>query len=379
MDFDLRWLLLIIPAAFVMGWLGSRLDLRQAKRDPRDAPQSYFKGLNLLLNEQHDKAIDAFIEAVQHDPDTAELHFALGSLFRRRGETERAVRVHEHLLARSDLPASERARAQHALAQDFFKAGLFDRAEQAYRELAGTPYALDAELALLSLYERSRDWVHAGEVAESLEARGAGSFITRRAQYLCERALGEREAGHAQAAQALLDQAIALAPGHARARALSGQWALQAGQTETALQAFGELLVASPAAFPLVAGDFATAAQATGDPGAVDQAVQVLSQRYTQDPSLAVLMALITLAPAEAAARLEAHLSSVPSLNAARQLLALQGEPVARGVMQAIDSAAKPLNRYRCAACGFESGHYFWQCPGCLSWDSFPPRPVEEL
>ena len=382
MDFDLRWLLLVIPAAFVMGWLGSRLDLRQAKRDPRDAPQSYFKGLNLLLNEQHDKAIDAFIEAVQHDPDTAELHFALGSLFRRRGETERAVRVHEHLLARSDLPASERARAQHALAQDFFKAGLFDRAEQAYRELAGTAYALDAELALLSLYERSRDWVHAGEVAESLEARGTGSFISRRAQYLCERALGEREAGHAQAAQALLEQAIALAPGHARARALSGQWALQAGQAGAALQAFGELLVASPAAFPLVAGDFATAAQAAqaaGEPAAVDQAVQVLSQRYAQDPSLAVLMALNTLAPDHAAERLQTHLSGAPSLNAARQLLALQGEPVARGVMQAIDVAAKPLNRYRCAACGFESGHYFWQCPGCLSWDSFPPRPVEEL
>ena len=154
---------------------------------------------------------------------------------------------------------------------------------------------------------------------------------------------------------------------------------MQAGQAETALQAFGELLVASPAAFPLVAGDFATAAQSAGDPGAVDQAVQVLSQRYAQDPSLAVLMALNTLAPDHAAERLQTHLSGAPSLNAARQLLALQGEPVARGVMQAIDVAAKPLNRYRCAACGFESGHYFWQCPGCLSWDSFPPRPVEEL
>ena len=90
---------------FALGWLASRLDLRQWQREQRESPKAYFKGLNLLLNEQHDKAIDAFIEAVQQDPDTSELHFALGNLFRRRGEYERAVRVHEHLLERADLPA----------------------------------------------------------------------------------------------------------------------------------------------------------------------------------------------------------------------------------------------------------------------------------
>ena len=131
MDFDLRWLLFALPATFAIGWLASKLDTRQWKREQRDAPKAYFKGLNLLLNEQQDKAIDAFIEAVQNDPDTSELHFALGNLFRRRGEYERAVRVHEHLLQRGDLPRSERERAQAALAQDFFKAGLFDRAEPA--------------------------------------------------------------------------------------------------------------------------------------------------------------------------------------------------------------------------------------------------------
>ena len=119
MDPDLlQWLLIGLPAAFALGWLASRIDLRQWKRAERDSPKAYFKGLNLLLNEQPDKAIDAFIEAVQHDPDTSELHFALGNLFRRRGEFERAVRVHEHLLQRGDLARSERERAQHALAQD---------------------------------------------------------------------------------------------------------------------------------------------------------------------------------------------------------------------------------------------------------------------
>ena len=104
MDFDLQWLLLGLPLAFAFGWLASRLDLRQWKREQKDSPKAYYKGLNLLLNDQHDKAIDAFIEIVKLDPETAEMHFALGNLFRRRGETERAIRVHQNLLSRPDLP-----------------------------------------------------------------------------------------------------------------------------------------------------------------------------------------------------------------------------------------------------------------------------------
>ena len=140
MNFDLSWVLLGLPTAFVLGWIASRLDLRQLRMENRQAPKAYFKGLNFLLNEQQDKAIDAFIEAVQSDPDTSELHFALGNLFRRRGEFDRAVRVHEHLLARGDLSTTDRERAQHALALDFLKAGLLDRAENALRKLSNTPF-----------------------------------------------------------------------------------------------------------------------------------------------------------------------------------------------------------------------------------------------
>ena len=133
MDVDVSWLLLGLPLAFVLGWTASRFDLRQLRMENRRAPKAYFRGLNFLLNEQQDQAIDAFIEAVQNDPDTSELHFALGNLFRRRGEYERAVRVHQHLLSRGDLSAADRHRAQHALALDYLRAGLLDRAEEAYR------------------------------------------------------------------------------------------------------------------------------------------------------------------------------------------------------------------------------------------------------
>src|SRR6185436_17893195 len=180
MDFDLSWILLGLPVTFMLGWLASRLDLRQLRIENRQAPKAYFKGLNFLLNEQQDQAIDAFIEAVQNDPDTSELHFALGNLFRRRGEYERAVRVHEHLLSRGDLSRAERHRAQHALALDFLKAGLLDRAEEALRKLEGSAYQGQALLALLAIYERSRDWLQAAEIAEKLEAGGQGNFSGRR-------------------------------------------------------------------------------------------------------------------------------------------------------------------------------------------------------
>ncbi|MFZ8955003.1 MAG: lipopolysaccharide assembly protein LapB, partial [Burkholderiaceae bacterium] len=117
--FDITTLLWLLPLVFALGWIASRVDIRQWRRSEQQAPKAYFRGLNFLLNEQQDQAIDSFIEAVQHDPETSELHFALGNLFRRRGEYDRAVRVHEHLLARSDLSNADRQRAQHGLAMDF--------------------------------------------------------------------------------------------------------------------------------------------------------------------------------------------------------------------------------------------------------------------
>src|SRR4029078_10676051 len=179
MEFDFTWVLWGLPIAFVLGWLASRLDLRQLRVENRQAPKAYFRSLNFLLNEQQDQAIDAFIEAVQNDPDTSELHFALGNLFRRRGEFERAVRVHQHLLQRADLGAADRARAQHALAQDYVKAGLLDRAEEAYRQLEGTSYDIEARLARLSLAEQEHGWRTAAQMAQRLEASGTASYATR--------------------------------------------------------------------------------------------------------------------------------------------------------------------------------------------------------
>jgi lipopolysaccharide biosynthesis regulator YciM len=380
MEFDPRWLLFVLPVAFALGWLASKLDTRQWKREQRESPKPYFKGLNLLLNEQQDKAIDAFIEAVQNDPDTTELHFALGSLFRRRGETERAVRVHEHLLRRADLSKPDRERAQHELAQDFFKAGLFDRAEQAYAELRGSAFEREARLALLSLFERSRDWVKAAEVAAELEAAGTGSFAPRIAHYLCEQALQAAAQNHPDLALEMLAHAQRRAPESARAYVLQGQQLAKAGQPVAAMAAFTRLLSVNPPAFNLVAADYAAAAQAAGQTAA---ALDVLEQQYRQAPSMHLLRALASLDAAPQRERLAAHLRTQPALSAATDLLKLNAAALPADevgpLIQTLERATRPLLRYRCAACGFEAAHYFWQCPGCLTWDSYPPHHVEEL
>ena len=397
MDFELQWLLWALPLAFALGWVASRLDVRQWRREHKDSPKVYYKGLSLLLNEQHDKAIDAFIEAVQQDPDTSDLHFALGNLFRRRGEYERAVRVHQHLLGRADLPKNDRDRAQHALAQDFMKAGLFDRAEAAYQALAGTAFDTEARLALLDLHERARDWRAAVEVARQLESAGTGSFATRIAHYGCELALEADAAHHTEAADAALAEAREIAPRDARPLVLAGERAAARGDHAEALHAWNTLMTVQPAAFNLVARRYAASARAAGKGEA---ALERLGSLYEQAPTIDLLETIASLQadPGARQALLVAHLREHPTMAAAQALLAprtaaglaLAGaaEPApaaplagaeTNALRDAVRRAARPLHRYRCAACGFEAEHYFWQCPGCLGWDTYPPQRLEDL
>jgi lipopolysaccharide assembly protein B len=385
MDFDITLILMGMPVAFVLGWLASRMDLRQLRMENKQAPKAYFKGLNFLLNEQQDQAIDAFIEAVQNDPDTSELHFALGNLFRRRGEYERAVRVHQHLLSRGDLSQDDRYRAQHALALDYLKAGLLDRAEDALLKLEGTRFEAQARLALLANYERSRDWAHAAVVAEKLESSGQGSFKGRLSHYLCEQAATLTAAGELDKALNLLIQATETAPEAPRPRMDKASLHFSQSQAALAYDTLIEALAAAPAAVGLIApllAQYAVVAQK------IPQALQRLQSIYSQNASLDVLDAIVALEAAQGESTSTArdwyarHLEHEPSLVAAAKWIAgekLEHEQFHPQVQRALDHAVKPLTRYRCAACGFEAKQHFWQCPGCQAWDSYPARRVEEL
>ncbi|MDB5967494.1 MAG: Tetratricopeptide region [Polaromonas sp.] len=381
MDFDFTWVLLGFPIVFTLGWLASRVDLRQLRIENRQAPKAYFRGLNFLLNEQQDQAIDAFIEAVQNDPDTSELHFALGNLFRRRGEYERAVRVHEHLMSRGDLPQPERDRAQHALAMDYLKAGLLDRAEAALRKLEGTSYQEEARLALLSIYERSRDWQHATEIAGKLDSNSHGSFSGRQAHYLCEQAVAALATADTDAALDALQTACRLAPAAARPLIDLAKLQHQRGQPEAAFDTLLKLEKTAPQALPLTAALLVNIAQHAALKA---PALDLLKAHYARMPSVDIMDAIVKLDQGGTPARewYLKHLESEPSLVAASRWIAgetLGSEDNHRLVQRALDHATKPLMRYRCAACGFEATQHFWHCPGCQAWDSYPAKRIEEL
>ena len=368
-------------AVFALGWIASRFDIKQLKIENNRNPKAYFQGLNFLLNEQQDQAIDSFIEAVQQDPDTSELHFALGNLFRRRGEFERAVRVHQHLLSRADLSSKDRHRAMFALAQDYLRAGIIDRAEDALNGLVGTALEAQAMLALLSLYERSRDWERAAATAKRLETLGEGDFSARLAHYWCEQAA---QLANPVDAKSLIEKALQCAPKNARALLALAQALQSTGQSQQSFDTLKALMTDSPRFTGLCASLLAKLAIELNK---ADEARLLLTQSYTIKPRLDVLEALVLLNreqsdPLNAQTLYAQHLVRSPSLIAATQWLRSENlsDPQTQArVIQTLDKSAVPLKRYRCAACGFEALTHFWQCPGCQAWDSYPPERIEEL
>lgn len=387
MELSLSLLLLGFPIAFLLGWIASRIDIRQLRLENRHSPKAYFKGLNFLLNEQPDQAIDAFIEAVQLDPDTSELHFALGNLFRKRGEYDRAVRVHEHLIGRADLSLADRNRAYFALATDFLRAGILDRAETVFQTLVDThDYDHPSELALLSIYERTRDWPRANEIAKRLTDKGHSGFDTRRSHYLCEQAAALFKTDPQQA-QHYLEQAAHIAPEADRPKVDLAKLTASS-DPPLAFALMHDLISHRRPGATLIATLFAdTAIELHTE----TSALTLLTECYAHTHSLDILEGMVRLlstAPQVSnhpdpiqAAFLE-HAQSQHSLIAAQRWLeseSIRANTIAPPIQQAIAMATRTLRKYRCASCGFETQNHHWNCPGCQSWDSYPPRRIEEL
>src|ERR1700687_3857758 len=207
MEFEFWWLL-AFPLFFSLGWLAARIDIKHLLTESRALPRSYFKGLNFLLNEQPDKAIEAFIEVVKVDPETVELHFALGSLFRRRGEYDRAIRMHQNLVDRADLASEQRLTALYELAQDYLKAGFLDRAEEVFLKLEGTSYEQSALKFLLEIYEQEKDWLKAIDASRRMDAVTGQSSQREIAHFYCELAQSEMTHSRPEQARAQLQEAL---------------------------------------------------------------------------------------------------------------------------------------------------------------------------
>ena len=398
MEFELWWLL-ILPLLFALGWFAARADLRQQSKEARRLPDAYFRGLNHLLNEESDRAIDAFVDVVRLDPEAAELHFALGNLFRRRGETDRAIRVHEHLAGRMDLAEKVRDQAQYELGQDYLKAGLLDRAEEVFTRLAPTALASRAAFCRLEIAQTERDWPRAIalgrewlaipierlEIAEREKRQVVAQWIVH---FYCE-----------QASEAALLAAAAMPEGerHPRVLQLTAELARQRGDFAAAVAAWMALGEAAPIYLapvaPQVLDDWRNA-------GRLEEGIDWLEDCHQREPSSDFVQAIAqskrALDGLSAAQKWATRaLEERPSLQGLESLLVLRegatptGQPAnAEGASSALSDALirqlmrpqlQRVARYRCLQCGFEGRQFHWHCPGCHRWASCSPRRIEEI
>lgn len=387
------WLLLL-PVMFGIGWLASRWDLRLENRmDERERmrqQRSTFKGLSLLLNEQPDQAIETLVKIAQLDPETIELHFALGNLFRRRGETERAIRVHQHLANRDDLKPRDRDHAAYELGRDFLRAGLLDRAEASLNRVGDGKFAAPAKESLLEMYQIERDWTKAIIAASELEGLQGKSHHTEIAQFHCElgqEALRRKDLPGVEKTVQLALQAV---PQHARALILQGDYLIAMDRPAQAIEVWAVIVKTHPAYMHLLADRWMAAHAALDKADAGLTALCDLLKTQASGELLDIVQRHMTQIRGAQAAEvmLVEVMQHSPSLSALSKLaetrLALaesNGTPERVSDLQAtlglLKQRTTSLARYTCGNCGFRARRFYWQCPGCNHWEAYSPRRSE--
>jgi lipopolysaccharide biosynthesis regulator YciM len=386
MEFE-PWMLLVFPLFFGMGWWAARLDIKNLLSESTALPESYFQGLNFLLNEQQDKAIEAFIEVVKIDPHTVELHFALGSLFRRRGEVDRALRMHHNLVDRADLDDDKRQQAIFELAQDYLKAGILDRAESLFGELKNTSYAKPALEFLLELFQKEHDWLKAISVAEQLSVVSGQSGSKQIAFFYCELAQEEMTDGNLVAARANLRQALKECATSVRATIMLGDMASEAGNVEEAVGLWQGVEAQDAQYLPLVAERLLTAYRSLEREAEGILLLRGYLVKYHSIDLLNVVFDGILKFEGSASAYqlVRDEMERNPTLLGLDKLLEARLLDVTMDrradielVKNLVHNRTRNLAMYHCSHCGFKARKFYWHCPACQAWDSYAPRRDEE-
>lgn len=378
---ELLWLLL--PVAAASGWAyAKKREAVPGNGKTPDFSSDYFKGLNYLLNEQTDKAIECFVRMLEVDSDTVEIHLAVGNLFRQRGEVDRAIRIHHNLITRTTLSKTQRAYALLELAQDYMRAGLFDRAETLCQELIDMEMHTARALAMLSdIYQQEKEWQQAISVARRLHDKTGRPTEKAIAQFHCELAEQARDNGDA-AAQSHIERALAADPACVRASMLRGQMACAVGDYRTAIGAYRQVERQDPAYLPEVIPALVNCYRQQGETG---ELLDYLQQLYEQRGGATALLALVDVLEQQqgrdvALKFLKDHLHDNPSLRGAARLMAMDLETGDREVgdvlmllKNTVEQVLEEKPVYQCTHCGFAGKAMHWHCPGCKQWGTVKP------
>jgi lipopolysaccharide biosynthesis regulator YciM len=373
----LTWVLVL--AALVLGILaghfgwGKRWPASLSKLHP-----DYLTGLDYLVTEQPDRALDMFLKLMEANAETVETHFALGSLYRRRGEVERAIRIHQNLLARKELAPEHREQALLGLAQDYLRAGVLDRAEGLFQQVSEVPRLRVSALdALRGVYERQHDWQQALGTYRQLARIKAAPPRTVAAHYLCELASTAIEHGDIDGARKLLAQAGEEARPFPRAALLSAQIAEQEGQPDLAVKLLRRALSESPT---LLQEELPHLLKLVGTAERDSFLGELVAQTQQRDfDELKRLVFAAIAADLGGAAPLRASIEKVFSQDSTLQAVWREGPTQSERIAQEIGALLAHAEKYRCNECGFSGRNFYWHCPACHSWDSFEAYAIVKL
>ena len=388
MEIDFWWLL-ALPLFFGLGWLAARIDIRQVVSESRSLPRAVLSGVNHLLNDQQDKAVDAFTEAARVDPNTVEVHFALGSLFRRRGETGRAIRMHQHLIEREDLSEAQTVEALAALGQDYLKAGLLDRAEAVFQQLREKEaYNEAATRYLLEIYQQEKEWQKAIDVAETLPESQSVHWRNEVANFHCELAAKALAQSRFDQAREHIKDALMVDRRAVRASVLLGDVLVAAGRDEEAIEAWKRIENQDPDYLSLVAERVMAAFNRLGAGAEGNQLLRAWQQQHSSLDLLEQVFRWVLEheGPRPACLLVRDELRRNPTLLGLEKLLEAadyNAPPEQRAdielIKQLIHQHTRRVARYRCRDCGFQARQFQWRCPACGGWGTYPPRRNEEF
>lgn len=384
MTIELVVLYLLLPVAAYSGWRIGRLKQPEAPvRKSQRFSSEYFTGLNFLLNEQPDKAVDVFIKMLEVDSETVETHLALGNLFRRRGEGDRAIRIHQNLIARPTLTKEQRAQALFELGKDYMRAGFFDRAENLFLELVDDKvHKVDALNHLLDIYQQEKDWEKAIITAKKIETNTGRRMGTVSAQFCCELAEVAIEKGENKLALKTLKRALSNDKNCVRASLLLGSLEKANNNCKAAIKAFRQIEHQDPVFLSEVFDPLFECHQILNSLSDYESYLNRIQDKY-HGVSVVLSLAEVTRlrhGEDEAAYKIIRALQKRPSVRGLDRLIELNlvgsDGAVRENLLILKDLTSKLLEDnsvYQCENCGFKAKTLHWKCPTCKTWSSIRP------